>query len=414
MPRVYFYSSLLRSRAEIFSEKFTNRAPHVERNNRYIAEQCSEKPMTASAWIENCSARRTQSTPLRATLASHCTWPQWRHKRVRRPWGRSSTRRSVPKPADGARGRSDGNHVSTLVSSPSWCVSSAAGSSDNHARVALFSLPLSLSLFFPPSLSLSLSSPPSPSSLSLSLSLSSFSYPVPARPSPFTDFLFLARETPVVIPRGAGGPTDRVARGVCVQPEQERERGGGRASTPLRELCYRTARPVSCARLELCRGVGEGGEGVSGGGVLASEEGPTDRPPWPIYDRERQEGRRCNAAQGWTCWLRAAVTPVRGDAKRKRVQRTPPIALPRATFSSLHSPPPSLSLSLSLSLFLFACACILREEEGCLWGSRELANCPELQLQLRGGQFSRLVNFVRTSVRTDVRVFFLGGSIVEV
>lgn len=72
-----------------------------------------------------------------------------------------AARRSVPRPADGTRGRSDGNHVSTLVSSPSWCVSSAAGSSDNHARCSVFSPSLSISLclsFSPPASP----SPPSP------------------------------------------------------------------------------------------------------------------------------------------------------------------------------------------------------------------------------------------------------------
>lgn len=68
-----------------------------------------------------------------------------------------AARRSVPRPADGTRGRSDGNHVSTLVSSPSWCVSSAAGSSDNHARCSVFSPSLSISLY------LSFSPPASPS-----------------------------------------------------------------------------------------------------------------------------------------------------------------------------------------------------------------------------------------------------------
>jgi len=351
MPRVYFYSSLLRSRAEIFSEKFTNRAPHVERNNRYIAEQCSEKPMTASAWIENCSARRTQSTPLRATLASHCTWPQWRHKRVRRPWGRSSTRRSVPKPADGARGRSDGNHVSTLVSSPSWCVSSAAGSSDNHARVALFSLPLSLSLFFPPSLSLSLSLPLPLPPLSLSLSLSPpFLIPFPPVP-PRSRIFFFSRARRRWWSRAGLADRPIASHAVCAFSLSRRERGVVEERQP-RCASYATARLAPCPVrvLNFAEGWGRGERGWAGGVYSrVRKDRPTDRRDRYTTENGRKDGdatRRRDERAG--CVLPSprceGTLNVRGfNERRCHAQLSPRCTLPL---------PPSLSLSLSLSFSL--------------------------------------------------------------
>lgn len=210
----------------------------------------SEKPVTAARGLEiaaraRCihpSAPHTPLPPLplhprRAAVCRGARDPNGAADGCDSPEAarRVAARRSVPRPADGTRRRSDGNHVSnsTLVSSLSWCVSLAAGSSDNHARCSCF-----LSLFLYLSLFLSLLPPPVPV--------------VPAPPFTVTFFIFFSL-LPCLSSSSHSGfcKTRRHTRGGG-QPRSAREiRDRGGVLSRRAELCYRaTTHPASRVRLE--------------------------------------------------------------------------------------------------------------------------------------------------------------------
>lgn len=304
----------------------------------------SEKPVTAACGLE-IAARARCNHPFAAPRAAPS--PCRLCRGARDPNGatggcdgpeaarRVAARRSVPRPADGTRGRSDGNHVSTLVSSPSWCVSSAAGSSDNHARCSVFSPSLSISfyLFF---------SPPPP-------------FPTPVIPAPGRlpwIFHFFSRRW-CLLPRpppphvfancrhSRGWPTTSRARRPCAAIVEECYPSRGRYVT-ARRLAPRPVCALNTDRVNCGRG--------------GSRRIATATP-----GVERKAGRRCNAARGRTCWLRAAVAPAREDVKVRgfNERRCHARLSPRCRF-------------------LFPSLCTLTGGRGGLRSSRKPANRPEL------------------------------------
>jgi len=187
------------------------------------------------AWIGNCSARWCINPPRKppCTHATRdpngatdgCDGPDAVYRGAER---RDAARRSVPRPADGVRGRSDGQpRFYPRFQSVVVCLIGRR-LVRQPTRVALFSLPLSLSL---------------------SVSPSFFPRPVFLSTPAHVRFSFFFLSTRVAGEfAGVGLGVDHVARVVCV-----RGRGsGGVFLTPARELCCRaTCRLVHhCVRFE--------------------------------------------------------------------------------------------------------------------------------------------------------------------
>lgn len=260
-----------------------------------MAVRRSEKPVTAACGLEIAArARCNHPSAPRRVAPSPC--PLCRG--ARDPNGatggcdgpeaarRVAALRSVPRPADGARGRSDGNHVSTLVSFPvRRGVSRRPPARPTTTRAALFSLPLSLSLsisFSPPAPIPIIPAPP------FTANFSFFFTPVGSSSHPRPLLVFANCR------HSRGWPTTSRARRPCATIVEE---------------CYPSRRRyVTARRLAPCP-VCALNTGLTCGRV------GSHRIATATTGVERKEGRRCNAARGRTCWLRAAVAPAREDVK---------------------------------------------------------------------------------------------------